>query len=296
MRTNLRHRLRRLYYDAWSHATPAFKVGARHRLALSIPGRQRAAEKLADWTPNWKSQLIFGVLGSRPGAFLDIGANIGQTLIDFCATYAGRPYVAFEPNPRCVELLSDLVRANALPQCLIVPIGLSDANGILRLLSRPGPDTDSGASTDATLRPGRAWDVTLVPCFRFDDISESLGIETIALIKIDVEGAELSVLQGMRSAIADASPWIACEVLHRDAFVSADQHQKRLDGLEGFLREMGYAILRVRMSENDSDLEELSAVDSFPNEVFSDENQSECDYLFVPQGDVEAAVQLGQTA
>ena len=293
MRTNLRHRLRRLYFNAWVHATPAFRIGGSLGSGLAIPGGHRAAATLADWSPNWKSRLIGAVLAHRHGAFVDIGANIGQTLIDFCAAKADRPYRGFEPNPRCVEILDDLIRANDLRDCLIVPIGLSNATGIARLLSRPGSQTDSGASIDATLRPGRAWDVSLIPCFRFDDIHASLGIDGIALTKIDVEGAELAVLHGMRGTIASAAPWIACEVLHRDRRVSAEQHQRRLDGLEAFLGDVDYAMLSVRRVPGSAEIE-LRPVDRFPNEIYSDENQAECDYLFVPGRDIDAAEHLGR--
>jgi FkbM family methyltransferase len=296
MRTDLRHRLRRLYFNAWAHATPVFSVGGERGPRLAIPGDHRAAATLADWSPNWKSRLIAAVLAHRQGAFLDIGANIGQTLIDFCAADADRPYIGFEPNPRCVEVLDDLVRANGLRRCLVVPVGLSNATGIARLLSRPGSETDSGASIDATLRPGRVWDVSLVPCFPLDEIREPLGIDGIALVKIDVEGAELAVLEGMRRTIANSAPWIACEVLHRDRLVSAEQHQGRLDGLQTFLRDVGYAILRVRKRGDGSGDIELSTVDAFPNEVHSTENGFECDYLFVPRDDTRTATRLGWAA
>ena len=163
MPTNLRRRLRRLYFRAWSQAMPAFRIGARHGPPLAIPGGHRAAATLADWSPNWKSRLIAAVLARRPGVFVDVGANIGQTLIDFCAANADRSYIAFEPNPQCVEVLNGLVRANDLPQCLVVPVGLSNTTGIARTLSRPGSTSDSGASLDEALRPGRDWDVSLFP-------------------------------------------------------------------------------------------------------------------------------------
>ncbi len=70
---------------------------------------------------------------------------------------------------------------------------------IRKLLLAKDPRTDSSASIEIELRPGREWDVQFVACYRFDDIRSQIGIGDIGLMKIDVEGAELSVLRGDES-------------------------------------------------------------------------------------------------
>ena len=105
-----------------------------------------------------------------------------------------------------------------------------------------------------------------------------------------MEGFELAVLQGMQRTIAEVEPWIVCEVLHRDRLVSADQHQMRLDRLQAFLNDLDYAVLRVGTSRGDA--VEIGAVDAFPNEVYTTADGAECDYLFVPGRDIEAAQHL----
>ena len=47
---------------------------------------------------------------------------------------------------------------------------------------------------------------------RADDVLEKLGIERVDLIKLDVEGAELSFLQGARRILAVSRPVILAEV------------------------------------------------------------------------------------
>ena len=56
------------------------------------------------WAGSWKA-IVFErlVQGSRP-IFVDVGANIGQTLLEIFATHPDAGYVGFEPIPPCVIL------------------------------------------------------------------------------------------------------------------------------------------------------------------------------------------------
>lgn len=46
------------------------------------------------------------------GAVVDIGANVGQTLVKAKLAAPGRTYYGFEPNPACFHYLEALVQAN----------------------------------------------------------------------------------------------------------------------------------------------------------------------------------------
>jgi FkbM family methyltransferase len=275
-------------------------VSPHHRLQMSwgdifIPADQAAMAELVAWQPDWKTEIITKLLAVRAGAFVDVGANCGQTLLDYFAAASTASYVGFEPNHHCVCVLNDIIRANARSDCLLIPAGLSDENGLRRLLLDKNSNTDSSASLDAELRPDRDCDVQFVACYKFDDIRPQIGIGDISLMKVDVEGAELSALRGMRAALRENGPWILCEVLHRDSKASETSHRVRMNDLMSFIAEMGYICLNIQKSADGCSVLGLVTMAQFPNKIWTWDNASECDYIFVPRRDVYLVSRLFTT-
>ncbi len=251
---------------------------------LRVPTASIESLALMHWNSSWKTEIIRAVLAQRSGAFLDVGVNVGMTLLDFLTTgqSPGR-YIGFEPNPKCVSYLRAVLRRNGLHDCTLVPAGLADSDALLKLHLTPGQDADSAASIVQSLRPAGTFETMWVPCFRFDGLRESLGVEHIALIKIDVEGAELEVLRGMGNSIKETNPFILCEVLHADAHADEAAHRLRNGALQDLLHAMGYAIWNVEKSA-DGAVVGLARTDAFFFKRWTRQNSEECDYLFVPRG------------
>jgi hypothetical protein len=65
-----------------------------------------------DLTEKWMAELIKRLIQIRSGVFVDVGANIGQTLIKLRAVAPDVDYVGFEPNPTCFHYLTKLVERN----------------------------------------------------------------------------------------------------------------------------------------------------------------------------------------
>jgi FkbM family methyltransferase len=138
-----------------------------------------------------------------PGAFfVDVGANIG--LYTVAAGYAvGRSghVLAVEPTPRTAEVLAQNVRLNGLMELGVVTIAqvaAGEAPGRARLATHI---EDSGHnSLYPTGDEDEDVEVDVVP---LDDlVPEGSQVD---VVKIDVEGAELAVLRGMRH-MAAANP------------------------------------------------------------------------------------------
>jgi FkbM family methyltransferase len=138
--------------------------------------------------------------------FVDAGANSGYfTLIAAGMVGPGGRVLAFEPNPAVRQRLAQNVRRNGFDDRVeIAACALSDRNEERVPLFVP---TWDGL---ATLVPERTHEAAAlagvaaidVATRTFDDWLAVSSIGTVTLMKIDVEGAEMAVLAGMRSSLA----------------------------------------------------------------------------------------------
>lgn len=185
---------------------------------------------------------------SRPGVFVDVGANLGQTLGKVLQVDRGRAYVGFEPQIAACHMVNRFIRDNALRNAIVLPIGLSTENHIRKFYSLG--DVDCMASLRRT---DRHMDETVIQTRRGDEVLDELGISVIAAIKIDVEGAELDVLGGLRTTISKHRPPVIFEVLPNfegpDRMpidkVLADQRNAQAEKLHAFWRNLGFQIYQI---------------------------------------------------
>jgi FkbM family methyltransferase len=268
-------RAKRAAISGWAAARPRFNLRVGDRL-LKIPATPTTGWVLS-WQPDWKTQLIGKLLTERPGLFADVGANIGQTLFDYCAAPSRQGYIGFEPGALCIDHLNRIIDANALTDCTIYPMALADTSRPLSFYTHGA--TDPGASLVADMEPNRVAKELIVPAYRFDDLGLSPSV-----VKIDVEGAEAAVLDGMRETLRTQEPLIICEVLNRDETANARAHQERGDRLLTILRDANYSVFRICKAADLKTVDQYQAVDGFPADPFSERNRHECDYLFAPAG------------
>jgi FkbM family methyltransferase len=231
---------------------------------------------------SWKTSLIEHFTKMSDGTFIDVGANLGQTLVEFWLTNSTNSYVGFEPNKLCVKHLRSLIEINSLNGYKIVPVGLFNETKSLLLYTQNGRETDACATIVEDLRPGRHYDVDSVECQKFDDIFPTINIERISFIKIDVEGAELEVLQGMQATIEQQRPPILCEILFTDKKADLLFMKSRNELLTNLLEDWRYSIFQIVKSRDDSKVRNLKKISSFSLEYWSLKNKDLCDYLFIP--------------
>jgi len=138
----------------------------------------------------------------RDGTVVDAGANWGYfSLIAAPACGPGGLVIALEPDPRHMETLTRNLALNAFTQVRTVQAAAAAASGIVTLSGYDERDANRGVSRLAAAgeapAPGRRFEV---PAVTIDAITESAA--RIDVIKIDVEGAEDLVLQGMQAGLA----------------------------------------------------------------------------------------------
>jgi FkbM family methyltransferase len=132
--------------------------------------------------------------------FVDVGANFGYFTLMAAAEVgrAGR-VVAVEPDPRMVAELAANVALNALDRVTVVAAVASDRAGTVRLSGFREEGGNWGVSSIvAAVDGGVSMDV---PCAPLDTLLDRADVDGVALVKVDVEGAEGRVLAGMREGL-----------------------------------------------------------------------------------------------
>lgn len=138
---------------------------------------------------------------SSDDVFFDIGANLG-VVSAAVATHTGATVHSFEPNESTAAKCWETLRRNGVEPS-VFEVALSDENGTGRL-EAPWEHGQTAVSDDgsieATLRRG-------------DDFADDADLPTPTLVKIDVEGHEAAVLNGLKRTLSKQQcRTIFCEV------------------------------------------------------------------------------------
>jgi FkbM family methyltransferase len=222
-------------------------------------------------------------LALRPGAFVDVGAHLGETLIKLLALGDGRRYVGFEPQVAAADYVRRLLALNRPAGDVVVAAALGDRGGTAELLLA------GELEGSASIVPGfRTEDfyvrTTVVPLLRGDDVLGELGAGPVGVVKIDAEGAELDVLRGLERTIETDRPLILCEILpvYDERGAQGKLRREREQALIDLLTGCAYRLLRI---EPTGAVEPLDRIETHAD-------LRRCDYAFVPETDVNRFLAL----
>jgi FkbM family methyltransferase len=181
------------------------------------------------------AEQAFCWLYLRPGdTFIDCGAHIGlYSVLAAKATNGKAHVVAVEANANTARHLVDNLDRNNVKNALTVNAAVWEAAGEVRFLANKG----SQAAYDHVAFVGEEAESTRVPATTLSQLVADSGGKPVALVKIDVEGAEPEVLVGGKSAIeADLLPVLMIE------FTESNLQRRGLDTnhLFGQLVALGY--------------------------------------------------------
>lgn len=163
------------------------------------------------------------------GVLYDLGANIGffSTLAARLVGPQGHVY-AFEPSADSAARARENAERNHFANVTVIPAAVSDHTGRMLL------DTSSDTAKHR-LDPHGTVEVDVVS---LDDWATTKRPPDVVMI--DIEGAELDALRGMRNLLAEHKPVILCEVHSLGQtfldYVSQELPSYRLEGLEGPIR------------------------------------------------------------
>jgi FkbM family methyltransferase len=147
----------------------------------------------------------------RPGATVfDIGANVGfVTLVAARLVGPSGRVVAFEPVPENVESIRENLALNDVDWVELRETAVGREAGSARMIVS---DISAFSRLETTSVPDAERERIDVSITSIDELVSSGSVPVPDLVKIDVEGAELEVIEGMRRTIAEHHPVILCEV------------------------------------------------------------------------------------
>jgi FkbM family methyltransferase len=148
--------------------------------------------------------------------FVDVGANLGFFTV-VCAPLVSR-VIAFEPVALSHWYCKANIALNGLTNVDLFQCGLWSEDTTVNI--NTDPSNMGGASIS---RDGSTFGVESIRCVSLDSMiaSGEASVSSIAIIKMDIEGAEPFALKGMRASLEKFRPKIVLE-LNRPALARFD--------------------------------------------------------------------------
>ena len=169
--------------------------------------------------------------GHYPRVLFDVGAHFGETNEILKSYFPESRIISFEANPNCIPYLNS--RNIEFVPCLL---GREDVDKV-KFYINPNDPVSTGCSIfkETTVHFANASTIEL-PMYRLDSITPpELKPE---FLKMDVQGAELSVLDGAEK-ILPSIRWIYLEV----SFVSCNEGAPMFKEVSDYLYSRGYTIV-----------------------------------------------------
>jgi FkbM family methyltransferase len=176
---------------------------------------------------DWESETIpvFYKMAQSAQIVLDIGANTGFYTLLACTANPNARVIAFEPVPRVYEKLMEHIRINHFDgRCEAHRMAVSNFVGTAQM-HVPFGDLPTSASLNTDGFRGFSGILVEVPVTTVDAV---MGDQPVDLAKIDVEGFEPQVLEGMRMTLRRFRPALFIECLPDGPYREVEEILKNL--------------------------------------------------------------------
>jgi FkbM family methyltransferase len=198
-------------------------------------------------TGGWQGEVWNAIASNltEGSVFLDVGAHIGyDTLRGSKQVGPTGKVIAFEPNPKTLELLRGNLEASKAGNVIVQPIACADKEGVLTLYDSAGHG-NSGASS-LSQETAAEWHAESLPSYTvrgrpIDDVVEEIGLARLDVIKMDIEGAETIAIRGARRTLLRFRPVVITEVSAH----LLENLGSSVAELTALMAELGYAQHRV---------------------------------------------------
>lgn len=160
-----------------------------------------------------ETSFLLSSLCSSDSHVLDIGANIGMTALALSQICVDGRVVALEPVPRTYELLTRNLSSAHVNNVAAFNFGAGSRAGSFTMQGAENNAAGAFVANQHTIHDAGHFSAT-VQIKRIDDAFGELELQRLDLVKIDVEGFELHVLEGAKETICRFKPRILLEMNH----------------------------------------------------------------------------------
>ncbi len=145
-----------------------------------------------------------------PGMIIEVGANMGVHTVPLATELArqGRSMLVLEPQPIIFQQLCANIALNGLMNVTALPYACGKESGVVSFEVPNYRRRGNFGGTSMLACPSTPAQLATVPCVRLDDLVPDAAV---GLIKIDVEGYELQVLEGCRNILERSHPLLYVE-------------------------------------------------------------------------------------
>ena len=148
-------------------------------------------------------------LALEPKMILDIGSNIGASILFFHEQFPSAKIYGFEPHPETFRILQTNVGSIPSVQVFNYALGATDATISVEF---DGMDFSGFVAKPGAANPGGAAITTDCEMKHAGEVMKILGLTKVDLIKIDCEGAEYDVLTALPGEMLRHCKWIVGEI------------------------------------------------------------------------------------
>ena len=223
----------------------------------------------------WMSDCLEAFIKTKKGCIVYIGVNVGLYLVKLKAITNDVNYYGIDSNPACVFYTQELIRLNQFANAKVFTTALSDSSHIVDFYSNTHDDR-----MGSLIKNHHQYN----PAFSFSTLTTTgdilvnmLKIDQISAIKIDVEGAELMVLKGMRDTLKQYRPYLYVEILYT---ANQDEVDTAM-AICNLILTMDYAILGVNLQTLKTEvIKDISKVGV----------EYDCNYVFLPNENLDSFI------
>jgi len=173
--------------------------------------------------------------------FWDIGANIGAVSLPILKKFDEVNAVLFEPS---AEVAGRLIRnlsnnPDLFQRSIVLNLALSDSEGINNFYV--SNEAFNSGTAGLGISHNRFQFAVRVQTYTGDSLIASGKCPVPEIIKIDVEGFEFEVLQGLKQTLINHHP----PIIFEHAVYRLKERKLAYDEVTNFLESLGYAIYRL---------------------------------------------------
>jgi FkbM family methyltransferase len=178
-----------------------------------------------EWVISYLNYCLHNMdIQGKQCVFIDVGANIGRYSVYLAKKFPSTLVIALEPDPEAYLALIKGIQANGLSNVIALNLAAYNSNGYVALFRK------RSSTLSDIVNPTDAFEVIKVRAMRIDDLVKKLNMNRIDIVKIDVEEAELYVLQGFEEGIKKFKPKVVIEVIKYNR-----------EGVIGFFTKVSYS-------------------------------------------------------